>query len=390
MMKSVGKIIALLLLSLCLSTVVNAQVEDGVYYAFRTVKAGQLPDVITIQVLTIGDRIRQFTDVATKKALDGEYHIAISNTRYAIGNLKKGILDGNWTQYWNNKVEEKGTYKEGRLDGAYWSDTSEGHDEYVFKNGKVVSLVSWYDNGQLIQEQRRDENGELHGEIVYYLRDGKILSRLNYVHGVQEGPQMNGRQNVETYTLKNGKKVGEYSQMTHRGGLMERGTFDDQGTKIGTWHYGNGNDYVAREESYWNGMIHGERKQYYSNGAPWKYEEYVDGKRHGKSIDYDRDNSKPSREYMYRNDKKHGEFKVWYNDHIERSGIYKDDKLVMEKRYYAGKLTDIYLLDETGSLTKVEGYNNTGQRTYRNATFKKHPSITLRESDSGVIDIEIE
>lgn len=389
-MKLTGKTVLLLLLSLLVSSVAVAQLEDGTYYAFRTVKPNVQPDVITIQVLSIGDKVRQFTDDVTKKGLEGEYHIAINHTRYAIADFKKGILNGSWVQYWNNEVEEKGTFRNGKYDGPFWSMTSEGHDDYVFDNGKVISLKSWYDNGQIIQEQKRDENGKLHGEIIRYNRDGTISSRHNYVHGVQEGPQYKTRQMVETYTLINGKKVGEYSSYTHSGGLFEKGTYDENEVKIGTWQYGNGTNYVSKEESYRNGKIHGERKRYYSNGKLWHYEEYEDGKRNGKTVDYDRDNGEPSREYYYRNDKKHGEFKVYYNGKIDRSGLYKDDQLVMEKNYHDGKLVEVKLLDETGNLTRVEGYNNAGQKTYRNATFKKHPSITLKESASGVIDIEIE
>lgn len=390
MMKSIGKTICLSLLFLCLASTARAQLEDGTYYAFRTVKAGQQPDVITIQALTIGDGVMQFTDDATKKALDGEYHIALSNTRYAIADIRRGILDGNWTQYWNNGIEEKGAFRAGKYDGPWWIDTSEGHDEYVFREGNVLSLKSWYDNGQLIQEQLRDENGKLHGEIVRYYRDGTVRSRLNYVHGVQEGPQYTTNQTIESYTLRNGRKVGEYSRTVHGGGLLERGTLDDQGNKTGTWYYGHGTDHVSREETYVNGQIHGERKQYYSNGALWHYEEYADGKRNGKSVDYDRDDGTPSREYHYRDDLRHGEFSVWYNGVLAKSGLYRDDVLVMEKNYHDGKLVDVSLLDETGRLTRVEGYNPAGQRTYRNAAFKKHPSITLRESASGVIDIAIE
>lgn len=389
-MKVISKTVYLLLLSLLISSTAVAQLEDGRYYAFRTVKPDQQPDVITIQVLSIGDKVRQFTDEFTKKGLEGEYHIAISHSRYAIADFKKGLLNGNWVQYWNNEVEEKGGFKNGKYDGPFWAHTSEGHTDYVYDNGKLVSSKALYDNGQLRYESPRDENGQLHGEVIDYNRDGSINSRHTYVHGVQEGPQYKTRQMVETYTLKNGKKVGEYSSYTHSGGLFEKGTFDDNGIKIGTWQYGNGTKEISKEESYRNGKIHGIRKRFYSNGNLWHYEEFEDGKRHGKSVDYERDDNNPTREYHYRNDKKHGEFKVYYNGKLERSGLYKDDQLVMEKHYHDGKLSEVRLLDETGNLTRVEGYNNAGQKTYRNTTFKKHPSITLKESSSGVIDIEIE
>lgn len=388
-MEHILKTVYLLLLLWCVAPAARAQLDDGTYYAFPSIKPDQQPDVITIRVLSIGDGIRQFTDEATKKGLDGQYHIAISHTRYALVGIKKGLLNGNWTQYWNNEEEEKGAFKEGKRDGSWWIDTTEGYDEYVFKDGRIVSLLSRYDNGQVIQEQIRDENGKLHGEVVSYYRDGNVRSRLNYVHGVQEGLQYKADQSLETYTLKNGKKVGEYSNMTHKNGLLEKGMLDDEGNKIGTWYYGNGNDYVSKEESYLNGKIHGQRKQYYSNGALWHYDEYMNGKRQGKSIDYDRDDGCPSREYTYRDDKKHGEFKVWYNGTLNKSGVYNEDVLVMEKNYHNGKLTDVSLLDETGRLTRVEAYNKAGKQTYRNATFKKHPSITLKESAAGVIDIEI-
>lgn len=373
-------------LALFVSVAAFGQVNEGTYYAFHPIKADVQPDVISVEALSLLTGVIQFTDDETRKGLNGTYHLAISHTRYAVADFKNGILNGNWTQYHNNQPEQKGTFIGGVYDGLFWEKTSAGHTEYHFQNGEIRRLDAWFDNGQLQQSQQRDEHGKLDGEVIRYYSDGKVAELRNYIHGKQEGPQMDQSFGVRNYTLKDGVMVGPYSEMTEDGGLLRRGNFDEKGEKIGIWTYGSGGD-MSREENYVNGVLDGVRKDYYSKGKLWHYDEYKNGKRDGKSIEYSHTTGKPFVEYVYRDDKLHGEYKVWQGEKLFESGLYRDGVLVMKKTYSDGKLRDIYLLDERGSLARVEGYNEAGKRIYRNTTFKKHPTIALVETSSGVVDV---
>ena len=131
------KTIIWLLLSLC-SLSATAQVKDGNYKGAKVKndKVDPTSDV-TIDVLSLGNGISLYTE--NKVPLDGCYYFEINGRRRTIvANFTKGVPHGEWKDYMYEDVHQKGTFKNGRPDGKYYT--------YGYENGGTSSIVT-YKNG---------------------------------------------------------------------------------------------------------------------------------------------------------------------------------------------------------------------------------------------------
>jgi len=380
--------VSLLLLFFCLPAFTQ-QIESGTYQAFKVDKNISTPDIIYCNVIDLGNDMKVFND--GKKPLDGEYHIIKSKTRYIIANFKKGYANGDWTQYWNNDVEEKGSFKNGKYDGLYVEQKTGGRNEYTFKEGIMQRFTSWYSNGQLEQEKNYDENGKLQGQVIAYDEKGNITGKYNYLHGEPDGHQMklDGR-NTETYTMKNGKKTGEYLLLYPNGNIVEKGMYDDSGRKTGKWYSGRENGEAEREVNYLDGKKNGEEILYFKGGKIHFQAEYADNVLNGKDILYRENPYSVSTEANYKNGKKDGECKVYLEGGvIWQEFIYKDDQVVSKKQYMNGKLVQIQTLDGTGNLVDVPiPGSDSEKKATKNQTKTSTPKKQLKEDASGIIDVQ--
>jgi len=377
--------VSILFLFFCLQAFAQ-QLENGVYQAFKVDKNVSTPDIFYCNVIDLGNDMKVFND-GNKKPLNGEYHIIISKTRYVIGNFKKGYANGDWTQYWNNDVEEKGSFKNGKYDGLYVEQKTGERYEYTFKDGVMQHFVSRYSNGQLGQEQNYDENGKIQGEVIVYDEKGNITRKNNYLHGELDGPQMKREGSyTETYTMKNGKKTGDYSLVFSNGNIGRKGVYDDNGKETGTWYYGRENGEPEKEVNYLGGKKNGEQKLYFSGGRLWSSTEYANDVRNGKYIEYSMQPYAISIEMTFKNDVRDGECKMYYNGVLDKELTYKNGDVISEKRYEKGKLVRMQTLGPEGYLIDVP-IPGTEKAATKNQTKTSAPK-KLKEDASGIIDVQ--
>ncbi len=385
----------LLLVWVCIPA--TAQMNNGTYQGFKIIKNQDGPDVISINVLSLGNDVCQFGESESKKMLDGHYHIIIHRNKYVTGNFTKGIANGDWEEFIGNKLNVKSSYKNGKYDGRVYRYGVMGLDNKypavsTFKDGIIQHKISYHQNGQVYAEIFYDENGWRNGNEITYDKDGNITGDENYLHGKHHGKQM--EISTDGYKLtsgyNNGVLTGEYCRLYPNGNVEAKGAYDENGKKAGKWIWGRIDGSISTEANYLNDQLHGEEQIYYESGILQRCAEYTNGKRNGKSIYYRENPHVISEEGMFVDGKHHGEYKIYSYGKLSEIRVYREDVVVSEKEYVDGKLRTIRLLDENGSLVNVEQYNNAGKRTYQNTGYKKHVSIKLKESASGVIDVEIE
>ena len=91
------------------------------------------------------------------------------------GKYRKGHQHGEWKYYYEtgglNKTQK---FKKGKLSGACYS---------YYSNGKLQSITSY----TLKKEMRKGKYQSVpHGEWVFYDKNGKEISRINYVNGARK------------------------------------------------------------------------------------------------------------------------------------------------------------------------------------------------------------
>jgi antitoxin component YwqK of YwqJK toxin-antitoxin module len=69
----------------------------------------------------------------------------------------------------------------------YWGDDKSKLDfKHIFKNGKIVKSIFYYENGK-IQEEYEYKCGSLHGIQTKYYKDGSLAQKIPYRYGRLEG-----------------------------------------------------------------------------------------------------------------------------------------------------------------------------------------------------------
>jgi len=204
-----------------------------------------------------------------------------------------------------------------------------------FEQGRLVTVASWYENGQLLALADFDisevknlkiilsnleeklfldylssaETKYLNGRCIGYDEDGQILVESNYsngkLHGVQKYWYGNGQIQCEE-NYKNGKLNGVYRDWYYNGQLavlaksnlgqlVEIESFLPNGEPCELTNFSKGEGIVfrydeddgsiSREITYLKGMIQFQ-KRYRSDGSPYEETSYVNGKKHGFKIRY--------------------------------------------------------------------------------------------------------
>lgn len=408
------KVITIFLFTFICHTIV-AQLDEGSYKGFKTFRKDEEgPNLMNIYVNKFASsKIINLSD-NKNKPLDGRFHIIIHADKYIIADIRNGILDGEWTLYWqNNKVAEKAFFKQGKREGET-HEYYNGHEVRTHKDGVIQHHIAHFENGQL-KEERFYENGKLHGNVKEYRQDGSLRQEANFLKGNKHGKFMkiydNGYTEISYYT--NGKLDGEYLKMFENGNTAKKGSYIN-GEKTGQWIEMDDQGRLKEEAGYLDGKLHGENRKY-SQGELFSSVEYAHGKNHGKRISYFTpqqtireeesfvDNVLDGytkyytkegilyTEILYKNGKQ-----VLKRDYDIHSGIlnteytYRDNNVIREKVYDKnGKLKLLRLANEYGSLVDVQEYNNTGKIIKTNTEYKKLASIKLIEDASGIIDIDI-
>ena len=127
---------------------------------------------------------------------------------------------------------------------------------------------------------------------------GKSRSKWNEIIGNQE-IEIEGEMKKVRYSYDNGKlsAIGDYSNQTPKGTWQffgdygspsAFGTFNNEGGKIGKWHWHNENGTLSEEGEYEDGKINGVYNVYHDNGNLQMTAQFVDGKRTGTTTYYNR------------------------------------------------------------------------------------------------------
>ena len=405
------KILNILLL-ICVCLPIAAQdIKDGGYQGFKVGKGNNTPDIISIRVNSLSGDICRFSEYIKNedKPLTGCYHIIIHRNKYIVANISKGVLEGEWTMYSYDKVVEKATFKNGCYDGQRVRTYSD-REIYTYKDCELQHYIAYHSNEQL-KAERAYKNGKLHGEVKEYNEKGELVKEYNFANGKKHGKRVevgsNGYSTTANYD--NDVQVGEYLAVFKNGNISEKGEYDSNGKKTGKWVLGHEDGNLREEAGYKDGKYHGEVRGYHL-GKISTVTGYADGKRDGKYfLYYEYPAVREERTYkngvlndVSRDYHKNGtlDFETIYDNGdrvIHRSyrsdgyveSYYKKKEVVKTKRYDKdGKLKSLSLINEKGDLVVVQEYDTAEKVVKTNKEYKKHPSITLKEDASGIIDIE--
>jgi len=392
-MKIKNFFLSLFFLQLCFPAV--SQINDG-YYKGAQVKNGK-PDgaPVTINILSLGNGISIYRE--NKKPLKGCYYFEVNGRRRTIiGNFTDGVAHGEWTEYMYDDVYRKGAFNKGRYEGEFYtyaydnSGTNGGLSSVItYKNGVRQHYVAYHSNGKVKEEHFFDDNEKVHGDIITYNEAGIVDKEARYLHGMKHGMQMetNNKGLREYVNYNDGVLEGEFICLYPNGTKQREGAYEKENVKTGKWTLWAEDGKVIQEEHYLNGKLNGEKSVYYATGSLHTKGEYADDKPNGRYIEYDEQN-RVSIECNYLNGEFDGIYNAYNDGVLWRECLYKNGEIFSEKEYKNGKINVLRLLDDTGKLVDVQQYDISGKSTYKNKTYKKHTSITLKEDASGIIDIE--
>jgi uncharacterized protein len=193
------------------------------------------------------------------------------------------IFEGTKTTYFEDgTVESTCEYKNYKKNGLYvkyeklkrtYEIFEFSIDEVIRENDRYKKISCYY------------KNDELHGNCIEYYDNGKIKIECEYYEDIIHGKYSNGGK-YET-NFKHGKMHG----------LNYRSAYDNHEIR----------------EYYEDDLLHGTKTECFSNGNPYKIEEYVKGKLNGTCSEYFESGGIRSVK-EYKNGKQHGKCTLYYED----------------------------------------------------------------------------
>ena len=354
------KKILLMAITLCIACTVFAQ-EGGVQ--IQMVERIPMGDGTWVYRYALGD----------KKHLEGECRLVVNEREYIVADFKNGLPEGKWETFRYNKLYERRNYKKGKLDGnvtTYASDGKTVAKESTSSSGKRNGrYATYYTNGQLEKEQEFKE-GKEHGYLRTYDLEGNIKWDCYYQEGKMEGQQTqlissNQGNYVKISNYKNGNLVGDYSEYYEKGGLKEKGQYDEKSKKTGMWVRRLKLGRRIDETEYKNGERNGKRMTFFDDDSgPDKIEIYKDNKLNGVTIEYSNKTKKLESETTYVDGRREGPFKRYHEDGktIKSEGTYTGGNVSYEKTYYPNGKLKMVEDKVDGRLKIVEQYDEIGTK----------------------------
>jgi antitoxin component YwqK of YwqJK toxin-antitoxin module len=302
--------------------------------------------------------------------LEGECRLVMSEREYVIAEVKDGLPEGKWETYRYNTLYERRNYRRGRLDGrvlTYGSDGETVVAESTASAGKRNGrYASYYPDGTLEKEQEF-KDGKEHGYLRTYDREGNVKWDCHYEEG-----KMHGRQtqlffsNVGTYVrvsnYEHGVLAGDYSEVYEKGGLKEKGQYDEKGRKTGLWVRKDSRGGMIDETEYRNGERNGTRTVYGDDDVVEKVATYRDDELDGVTREFW--HGRLAREYTYVDGRLDGVSRTYYEDGetLKLEEVYVSARLKGRKSYFPdGKLQRVEELRDY-ALKVVEEYDAAGRR----------------------------
>ena len=325
-----------------------------------------------ITVINLGDGRLLFRTLEDDMPIVGERRIIDGrNSEYIMAQFSDGLYDGKYERYKNNKLIEKGVYKEGLRDGKFFEYYSDGSvkSEKTFTNGKLNGMLkTFFTNGKPEREQGYKNGVEDGIEKQWHWETGKLIVDANYIDGRPDGKQTrhissNTGDYVEVSNFVKGVQTGEFSQTWTNGQVRVQGKYKD-GNKDGVWIEYRKNGKPEKSTTYKNGERNGEYKTFFTDGTVEKIETYADGQREGLTKEFFYDSGKLKAEYNFSNNVKEGKYKMYYDDGVLREeGRCDDGKEVYRKEYYKnGKVKEISERNSRGQWETLESYDSDGKQ----------------------------
>ncbi len=288
--------------------------------------------------------------------------------------LKDGLLEGDYKQFFDNgQLYIQTNYSEGKKEGAYasyyysgkpyakgnYEDGNEvGHWTYLHENGQLMEegeykdgyrIGVWKefnDEGKIIEEIDFGETGKKTGIYRQFDNDGNIILELTY-KGADIVSYKNFDKDGNILSEGEKKKKNLDFVMYHTKDVPKlRGTYY-KGNETGLWERFNEYGVLVEEYTYnEEGLLDGEYKEFFDNGAVDAVTTYKDGNRDGAFTEY------------YKNGNVYSE--GWY---VEGEPVgewvgYHRDGTVRSRRYFTeGELNgELIFYDESGKVTEVSNY----------------------------------
>ena len=163
--------------------------------------------------------------------------------------LVDGQKHGQWVAHFegSSKVRYVGEFDHGRpIKITHYHTNGQIRAVMVFDDQGVTCLVTeWHSNGKLSAEGSYAGRGIRHGIWKIYDKQGLLISKEEYVDGVQQGTQI--------FYYAGGQQVLEKGHM-------------EQGEKHGTWYRYLEDGTKSKIENFQHGQYHGEWSMYDING----------------------------------------------------------------------------------------------------------------------------
>lgn len=241
-----------------------------------------------------------------------------------------------------------------RTEKLPFKERTDENKKYYFDNGYLQGIGRWTvtANDQIFS-----------GPWIFYFENGQVRSKGSF--------------------NDNGDKIGDWEFYHENGKLKQKCSFvnGSVGGKLTNW-YSNGN--LSEESTYKNDKLNGESKTYYYNGLIQKINHYVDDKKEGEEKKYTLDgyldyvvsykndmlegaligyhkNGKQSIIKNFTGDKLNGEYKIFgTNGNLTLEGSYVMDKPSGQWReYYDSKvLKSEYSYNSNGNLEGIYKLNH--------------------------------
>ncbi|KUJ60118.1 hypothetical protein AR687_19665 [Flavobacteriaceae bacterium CRH] len=286
----------------------------------------------------------------------GKFTFSFQNGAYSKNyELKNGILNGKFSSYDKSKTAiVEAEYINGKLHNSYkeYSPVGSILIEKNYYCGKLNGLTKYYDyvgnlrlteehnfgveNGKTIRYYNNKSkmieynqiNGAIVGETTYFNQKGEPIVIIGYDNNVatyfirkNKTGELNEKVNIENQTAEilssypNGKIAIQFK--------LDKGSINSR------FIINNIEGKLEYECTYRNSSLEGERIEYYTNGKPFKKENFINNSFEGKQ-QYFKQDGQLWAEISLKSDELHG-----------NALIYNAGKLVETKKYDSDELVDI-------------------------------------------------
>lgn len=205
------------------------------------------------------------------------------------GFVKDGVLDGEYSRFVDgiggSYVKEKGTYKNGILEGLV--TVYQAPEQKLFEldvvGGKFNGPLKVYHRNGAVAESCQFEDGFRVGPCKLYSSEGKLIVDGNYLAGLRNGSWNewfeNGQKKKEARYVS-GKLEGEVISYSETGSILKKETYKMNLLDGPAYHYDTKGNLKATAE-YKNNKRDGVVRVYYPNGKPEIETEFKSGLKNG-------------------------------------------------------------------------------------------------------------